>query len=112
MTEKTFMKLAEQYHKYEAQAKKFAINRDRIEDIEHAREIAKQVFPDSKIYLADDPLGMGCVILRIEDFHLPVREIKLFQELIDKADNFDISIVGVEKMRMGILFNNARIRIR
>lgn len=111
MTDEEFMKLADKFYQYKAKEKVFTLNRSRIEDIEQAREIAKKLFPDSKIYLADDPLGMGTIILRIEDFYLPVREIKLFQKMINTADNFDISIVGEEEVRLALLFNNAAIRI-
>lgn len=111
LTDEEFMKLADKFHQYKAKEKVFTINRSRIEDIELAREIAKKLFPDSKIYLADDPLGMGAIILRIEDFYLPVREIKLFQKMINTADNFDISIIGEEEVRLALLFNKAAIRI-
>lgn len=112
MTDEEFMKLSESFEQYLATEKVFLKNKNRVADVEQAREIAKRIFPDSKIYTKPDPLIMGGTVLCIEDFYLPVREIKLFQMLIHKADNFDISVEGDEDVRIALLFNNTATRLR
>ena len=86
----------------------------RLADVEHATEIARELFKDMTVTVEDDPLQMGALILCIKGFDIIVkgeREIKLFQALINKADNFEIYPVGDEKMQFAILFSRVLVRI-
>ena len=57
---------------------------------------------------------MGCLSLRIIGYDLIVRgqrEIKLFQQLIDKADNFEIYTYDKDKIKFNIMFRRVFERI-
>ena len=114
LTDAEFMALMGDLNKYLEAKKVFIKNPTRFADVQHATEIAKQLFKGMEIALKDDPLQMGALILCINGFDITVRgerEIKLFQELIDKADNFEIYPAGNESVKFAILFNNALIRL-
>lgn len=94
--------------------KVFIKNPARLADIERATEIAREIFKEMKVFIKDDPIQMGALILCIEGMDIVVRgerEIKLFQELVSKANNFEIYPVGDENVRFSILFNNALMRM-
>jgi hypothetical protein len=87
----------------------------RFADVERATEIANELFSDMEITIEDDALQMGALILCINGFDITVRgerEIKLFQELISKADNFEIYPVGDEKVKFAILFSKVLRRVQ
>ena len=114
MNDQEFMTFIGDLKKYLDAEKAFIKNPARLADVQHATEIAKQLFKDMEISIKDDPLQMGALILCINGFDITVRgerEIKLFQELIDKADNFEIYPVGDESVKFAILFKNVLIRI-
>ena len=111
MNEKEFINGLYEYLESE---KVFVKNKTRFTEIEHATEIANKLFADSKVILEDDPLQMGSIILKIEGFDIIIRgkrEIELFQELIDKADNFEIYAAGTD-VKFAIMFHDALIRIK
>lgn len=86
----------------------------RFAEVERATEIAREIFKDMEVSIEDDPLQMGALILCIKGFDITVRgerEIKFFQELIDKADNFEIYPVGDEKVKFAIMFNRVLRRL-
>ena len=111
MNDEQFNNLAGLLTEYLEMQKVFVQNPQRMEDVSYATEMACRLFPDAQISIEDDPLQMGAVILRIEDFDIVVRETEDFYGIIDKANNFDIYPVGDEKVRIDILFANALIRI-
>lgn len=115
MNDKEFMDLMGELEQYLAREKVFIKNPARIQEFNHAREIAQQLFRYEKITVQDDPLQMGALILRIEGFGLVIRgqrEIALFCELISKASNVEIySNIGDEQVNIAILFNDALIRV-
>ena len=111
MNEEDFNNFAELLTKYLETQKVFVQNPQRMEEVNAATETACRLFSEAQITIEDDPLQMGAVILRIEDFDIVVRETKSFCNIIDKADNFDIYPIGDEKIRVDILFSNALIRI-
>lgn len=111
MTDKDFMQLMEEYL---ATQKVFIQNPERIADVRRATEIAVKLFPDAIISINEDPIQMGAMILRIEDFDVTIRgamEIDLFQSLISKADNFEIYPIGDEKVRFAMVFEHALIKL-
>lgn len=111
MNEEQFNGFVEILTDYLKAKKVFVQNPRRMEEINVATEMVCRLFPDAQISIEDDPLQMGAVILRIEDFDIVVRETEDFCSIIDKANNFDIYPVGDEKVRIDILFANALIRI-
>lgn len=111
MNEEDFMNFANILTEYLETQKIFIQNPQRMLDVNTATEMACRLFPESKISIEDDPLQMGAVILRIEDFDIVVRETEMFCDVVGKADNFDIYPIGDEKLRADILFNHALMRI-
>ncbi len=106
-----FQKFARILKRHLETQKVFIPNPQRMRDVNHATEMAQQLFPEAKITIEDDPLQLGALILCIEDFDLAVRETELFDELVGKADNFEIYSVGNENVKIAILFNHALTRI-
>lgn len=99
---------------YLEREKIFIKNPARFADVESATEIATELFADAKISVENDPLQLGALIVRIEGFDIVVRgerEINLFKQLIDKADNFEIYSTGKDSLRFSIVFNGALMRI-
>lgn len=114
MNDKEFMDLMSDLQEYLAREKVFIQNPVRYAEIQHATEIAKELLKDYDISIKDDPLQMGALILCIEGYDIMVqgeREIKLFTELISKANNFEIYPIGDERIKFSILFANALTRI-
>ena len=114
MDDKEFDDLMVAIEKYLATEKVFIKNPERFADVQRATEIATQLFSEAEIAIDDDPLQMGALIVRIDGFDVTVRgetEIKLFSELISKANNFEIYAVGDERVRFALLFNNALTRL-
>lgn len=114
MTDEEFMKLAKGLNKYLETEKIFIKNPARFADVQHATEIARQLFADTQISIEDDPLQMGSLCLCINGFDIIVRgerEIKLFKELISKANNFEIYPISDESIRFAIMFNGALTRL-
>ena len=74
----------------------FVHNPKRIMEIGRALEIAKELFPDHKPEINDDPLQTGALILSIECTDVDEsmvfndeREIDLFNEMVSAANNFE-----------------------
>lgn len=114
MDDKEFMNLMNDFKEYLEREKIFIQNPARYADVERATEIAKELFSEYDICIKDDPMQMGAVILCIDGYDITVRgerEIKLFTELISKANNFEIYPVGDEKVKFSILFANVLTRI-
>lgn len=114
MTDKEFMDFIEELNKYLATEKIFIKNYERFNEVRRATEIANELFTDANISVSDDVLQLGSLVLRIEGFDITVRgkrEIELFNELISKADNFEIYPIGDEKIMFAVMFNNALIKV-
>ena len=114
MNDEEFMSLADKIDEYIKADKVFVQDLNRTREIKNAAEIAGQLFPNAKIDVADDPLQMGALILCIEDFDIVVRgvtEIDLFNDMVSKANNFEIYSIGDERVKIAILFNSVLRRI-
>lgn len=114
MTDEEFMQLMKELGEYIDAKKVFVKNPARLNDVQQAAEIAKQLFQDYEVTIEDDPLQMGALCLCINGFDITIRgkdEIKLFQKLISKADNFEIYAVGNERIKFAIMFNGALTRV-
>lgn len=112
MNKDEFAEMIDDLSKYLSKPKAFIQDPLRMADVMHAMEIAKHLFPEAKITIEDDPIQMGALILCIEDFDLVVREIELFKDMIDKADNFEIFKFGEENVKIAILFNGVLRRVK
>lgn len=114
MDEKEFLDLMGELKEYLESQKVFIQDPVRFAEVERATEIAREIFKDTEITVENDPLQMGALILCVNGFDITVRgtrEIKLFQELIDKADNFEIYPIGEEKVKFAILFGRILRRL-
>ena len=114
MSDQEFVSLMDELKDYLDSKKVFVQDSMRFAEVERATEIARELFHDMEVSIKDDPLQMGALILCINGFDITVRgqrEIKLFQELISKADNFEIYPVGSEKIKFAILFNHVLKRL-
>lgn len=114
MHDQDFETLMQELSDYLEREKVFIKNPARFADVERATEIAAELFADASVAVDDDPLQMGALIVRIDGFDVTVRgerEIKLFAELISKANNFEIYAVGDERVRFALVFNNAMTRL-
>lgn len=115
MNNTEFSALMNDLKKHLEEKKVFIKNPERFAEVEHATEIANELFNEMEISIKDDPLQMGAITLCIKGFDIIVRgkrEIELFQELISNADNFEIYSNGNEGVTFSILFNNALIRLQ
>ena len=111
MNDEEFMSLMEQLDAYMSTPKLFITDPARMKDITNAINIAKQLFPEANIHLAEDPLGLGALIIRIDDFDLAVRDTEVFYRMTCKADNFEIYSIENEEVRLSVLFNHAFRRV-
>lgn len=111
MNDKELITFAEHLQKYLETEKVFIKNAARFAEVEEAFNLAQQLFSDSDVTIADDPLQMGALILRIEGYDVVVRDIALFQKLIAKASNFEIYPIGDEKMKFSLVFSGALTRM-
>lgn len=102
-----FITFVEHLQKYLEEEKVFVKNPARFAEVEEAFNIAQQLFSDADVTIADDPIQMGALILRIEGYDIVVRDIALFQRLIAKASNFEIYPVGDEKVKFSLVFSGA-----
>lgn len=97
---------------YLNEEKYFVANPSRCYEIKNTIEQAKRLFPEAKITIEDDPLQTGSLFVRIIDYDYVVREIKVFQNMVKNADNFEIyQDEDNEKIVCNICFNNALKRV-
>ena len=115
MTDKEFTRFLDALSAHLASEKNFIVNPFRLREFEQAMEMAKELYPNAKVYASEDPLEMGAMILNIEEYDLGAsfaREIKLFKDIIFLADNFEIRTTSEPEMvRLAALFNNVFIRV-
>lgn len=114
MNDKELELLAEKLQNYLEREKMFIKNPARFAEVERAFIIAQKIFSDSEVTIADDPIQMGALILRIEGYDITIRgqeEIDLFSELISKANNFEIYPTTDDKIRFSLVFSGALTRL-
>ena len=114
LDDKEFTQLAKNLQVYLEREKTFAINPLRMEEFERGVSIARELFPDSKIEIKDDPLQMGAKIMCVDDTDILMRgerEINLFCEMISLSDNFEIYPVSENTIRFSAVFQNALTNI-
>lgn len=93
LTGENFNAILDKLSDYLKSEKIFVKNPVRWEQFKQAYATALALFPNAKVEVADDPLQMGAMILRLSSFDILVRgehEIAQFKALISDADNFEI----------------------
>lgn len=109
-----FQVILNQLSQYLAMEKNFIVNPIRETEFKKAIKLACELFPDAKVYIQNDALEMGAMILRVESFDINIsdeREIKLFSELISIADNFEVYAIEDNNIRFAAVFQNVLVRI-
>lgn len=114
MNDAEFQIILNQLGQYLAMEKNFVVNPMRETEFKNAIALACELFPNAKVYIQNDPLEMGAMILRMEAFDINIsgeREIKLFSDLITIADNFEVYAIEDNNIRFAAVFQNVLIRI-
>lgn len=114
MNDAEFQSILDQLSLYLAKDKTFIINPVRETEFKKAIEIATLLFPNAKLEVKSDPLEVGAGILRIESYEINIsgeREINLFSELINFADNFEIYPIDNGNIRFAVVFEHVLVRI-
>ena len=114
MTDVEFQLILNKLGEYLSKEKRFINNPMRQTEIKNAFMQARQLFPDAKITMQDDPLEMGAFILNIEADDITLRgvtEIKAFAEIISAVDNFEIYALPDSRICFAAVFHDALINI-
>lgn len=114
MNDAEFQGILNQLGQYLATDKNFIVNPVREPEFKRAVALANELFPNTNVYIKDDPLQMGAMILRMEAFDINIsteREIILFTELINLADNFEVYAIENGNIRLAIVFQDVLVRI-
>lgn len=114
MENRNFQQFFQQMGTYLQSENAFIANPERLKIVYDAYEIAKKMFPEADIQLADDPLQAGAAILKIACDDLAVcgaSNISLFSRLIANADNFEIYPCNDGSIRFAAVFYKTYIRI-
>ncbi len=98
---------------YLATEKVFIPNPERFEEVRQATQIAESLFSDFKIEVTNDPLQTGALVIKIKGCYIECSgtEVKDFQGLIAKADNFEIFPIAREKFEFTLMFYGALKRV-
>ena len=103
-----FKELLNTVEQYLNADKKFIENHDRMRDVMESFYKGNELFKDATIEIYNDPLQLGSLIIQITDYQLDVsaqREIKCFNEIVSKADNFAFFPKGNDQVELTIMFN-------
>lgn len=114
MTDQQFQQFLGELKTYLDKPKMFVTNLERAREFYNAVNLAKQLFPDAKVDIEDDPLQTGAMSLHIEAIDFVVRgatEIVLFTRIITLADNFEIYSKGKDKMHFAAIFRGVHKRV-
>ena len=114
MTDQQFQQFLGELKNYLKRPKMFVTNLDRAREFYNAVALAKQLFPDDKIDINDDPLQTGAMSLHIEATDMIVRgatEITMFSNMIALADNFEIYQKGNDAIHFAAVFRNVNKRV-
>lgn len=111
MNEAEFMSILDKLAAYLAASKTFIENPFRVTEFKKAIGLSRELFPDAKIEIKDDPLQMGAMILHIEDFDLDVTETDTFAELVQLADNWEAYALENGNVCLAAVFQNVLVRI-
>ena len=113
MNDNQFQQFLDKLHTYLKQPKVFVTDINRAREFYNAVDLAKQLFPNAKIEIRDDPLQTGAMSLHMEHIDMVVRgerEINLFISLIELADNFEIYPISDEEICFAAVFQGVNKR--
>ena len=114
MNDEQFQRFLSELQNYLKQPKVFVTDIDRAREFYNAVDLAKQLFPDARIEIKDDPLQTGAMSLHMESIDIIVRgerEINLFANLISLADNFEIYPISSEEICFAAVFQGVNKRV-
>ena len=114
MTNEEFYEILNSLGDYLEMKKDFVANPPRYAEFEDAVRKAREVFPEAKIEIQNDPLEMGAMILQIEDFDLDIckgNQIDRFIDIIHKADNCEFYALPNKNVRIAVVYQNALLRV-
>lgn len=114
MNETEFQAILDALSKYLAADKNFISNPFRETELRNALTSARELYPDAKIWLNEDPLQMGAMTLCIEHYDVGATgetEINLFSDIIKHADNFEIYALDNGNVRFAAVFQHVLIRV-
>lgn len=114
MNNKDFDHFLLQVGQYLDAKKVFIADPGRLKKVYHAYEIARTLFPEADIQIADDPLQTGAAILKFSCEDITVhgsKEILLFSRLIESADNFEIYPCNDGSIKFAAVFYKTYLRI-
>lgn len=90
------------------------INAGRLKDVGECLRLAKEIFYRCRVRLvwsdsAGRPSGTATVIVCGEDVF--ATDMTALQEIMSKADGYNVSVSNLEDIRLGIIFRNMMIPI-
>lgn len=113
MANKEFDAILEAIRNHLKREKVFVQNPERMQEVAHAYDIAKALFPDHVTEIADDPLQTGALILQIDCTEVDAsmvldneEKIELFNEMVSAANNFEFYKHN-GNIRFAAVFNGA-----
>lgn len=114
MDDQQFLQFLGELKEYLEKPKMFVTNIDRAREFYNAVALAKNLFPDAKVEIKDDPLQTGAMSLHIEATDFVVRgaaDIVSFNRMIALADNFEIYSKGKDKIHFAAMFRGVNKRV-
>jgi hypothetical protein len=114
LNDQQFSQFLSELQAYLKQPKVFVTDINRAREFYNAVDLAKQLFPNAKIEIRDDPLQTGAMSLHMEHIDMVVRgerEINLFIQLIELADNFEVYPINDEEICFAAVFQGVNKRV-
>lgn len=114
MTDNEFHAILSSLDEYLKMEKRFVANPMRHAEFEQTVRKAREIFPEAKIEIRDDPLEMGAMILHIEDFDLDIckgNQIDSFIEILSGADNCEFYTLPNGNVCIAIVCQGVLVRI-
>ena len=114
MTDDEFYAILNSLGEYLQSEKRFVTNPVRHAEFEQAVRNAREIFPEAKIEIRDDPLERGAMILHIEDFDLDIckgKQIDLFIDILHNAENCEFYTLPNGNTCIAIVYQGVLMRI-
>lgn len=114
MNDQQFLQFLSDLRTHLQTPKVFVTDHSRAREFYDAVHIAEQLFPDAAVEIRDDPLQTGAMSLHIETLDVMMRgarEIKLFSDMVAKANNFEIYPLDDERVCFAAVFQGVNKRI-
>ena len=114
MTDGELYEILKSLGEYLEMKKDFVANPPRYAEFEDAVRKAREIFPEAKIEVQNDPLEMGAMILHVEDFDLDVckgNQIDRFIEILRGADNCEFYTLPNRNICIAVVYQNVLSRV-